>query len=96
MHNFKNLHFSFGNFFLSSGLEQYIEKIIQNCREKGYVTTLSKRRRYLPEINNSNPGLRTEAERMAINTTIQGSAADLIKTSMINLREKFECFLSVN
>jgi DNA polymerase-1 len=55
------------------------------ARENKYVTTLLNRRRYLPEIANKNMNIRQNAERAAINTTIQGSAADLIKLAMISI-----------
>jgi DNA polymerase-1 len=59
--------------------------MIDNARKKGYVTTLFNRRRYLPDIQHSNSRIRAEAERMAINTPIQGTAADLIKKAMIHI-----------
>ena len=59
--------------------------MIRTARERGYVTTLLNRRRYLPDINSDNTRIRAEAERMAINTPIQGSAADLIKKAMIEI-----------
>ena len=52
---------------------------------KGYVTTILNRRRYLPEITSSNFNLRSFAERTAMNTPIQGSAADIIKKAMIDM-----------
>jgi DNA polymerase-1 len=59
--------------------------MIDNAKKKGYVTTLFNRRRYLPDIQHSNSRIRSEAERMAINTPIQGTAADLIKKAMIHI-----------
>jgi DNA polymerase-1 len=74
------------------GVERYKEMMIKSARENGFVTTLFNRRRYLPEITSEKQRIRAEAERMAINTPIQGTAADLIKKAMINihtrLREK--------
>ncbi|MBW2039117.1 MAG: DNA polymerase I [Deltaproteobacteria bacterium] len=67
------------------GVKAYIEGTLQEAREKGYVTTLYHRRRYLPEINSSNRSARQFAERTAINTPIQGTAADLIKMAMIRI-----------
>jgi DNA polymerase I len=67
------------------GVAQYREKIMASAREKGYVTTLFNRRRYLPDIQHKNRIIRAEAERMAINTPIQGTAADLIKKAMIQI-----------
>ncbi|MUK86884.1 DNA polymerase I [Ornithinibacillus sp. L9] len=70
------------------GVKQYMEDIVQEAKHKGYVTTLMKRRRYLPEITSRNFNLRSFAERTAMNTPIQGSAADIIKKAMIDLHEK--------
>jgi DNA polymerase-1 len=67
------------------GVVRYKEQMIDNARKKGYVTTLFNRRRYLPDIQHSNSRIRSEAERMAINTPIQGTAADLIKKAMIHI-----------
>jgi DNA polymerase-1 len=72
------------------GVKKYREKVIDLAREKGYVSTLFNRRRYLPEINHSQQRFRAEAERMAINTPIQGTAADLIKKAMINIHERLK------
>ena len=63
----------------------FIESRIKYARENGFVTTLMKRRRYIPEINNADPRIRQFAERTAVNTPIQGSAADLIKKAMIDI-----------
>ncbi|MBE9569935.1 MAG: DNA polymerase I [Proteobacteria bacterium] len=70
------------------GVVRYKEKMIDNARKKGYVTTLFNRRRYLPDIQHGNNRIRSEAERMAINTPIQGTAADLIKKAMINIHRR--------
>ena len=67
------------------GVRNYLDKIIYNAKADGYVKTLLNRRRYLPEINSSNAAIRQFAERMAVNTPIQGTAADLIKIAMINI-----------
>ncbi|MBD3288945.1 DNA polymerase I [candidate division KSB1 bacterium] len=71
-------------------VKAYIDRTIAEARENGYVTTLMKRRRYLPEINNRNRRVREFAERTAINTPIQGSAADLIKIAMIRISDKIK------
>jgi DNA polymerase-1 len=63
----------------------FLDGIIASARKDGYVCTLLNRRRYLPEINSSNAPVRQFAERTAINTPIQGTAADLIKVAMINI-----------
>lgn len=67
------------------GVKTYIEKTISQAREKGYVTTLLNRRRYLPDLFSSDHNIRSFGERMAINTTIQGSAADIIKLAMVRV-----------
>lgn len=70
-----------------NGVKRYIEGVIEDARDKGYVTTILNRRRYLPDILSSNFHLRSFAERTAMNTPIQGSAADIIKLAMIRLQE---------
>lgn len=67
------------------GVRRYMDKCIADAREKGYVTTIFGRRRYLPAITSRNHVVRGLAERNAINTPVQGSAADIIKLSMINV-----------
>lgn len=68
----------------------FMDSEISKCRKLGYVTTLLNRRRYIPEINSSNMAIRQFAERQAINTPVQGSAADLIKLAMINVAAELE------
>jgi DNA polymerase-1 len=70
------------------GVQRYIDEVIKEAQEKGYVTTLLNRRRYLPEITSNNVAARKFAERTAINTPIQGTAADLIKVAMIRIFNK--------
>lgn len=70
------------------GVKEYMETIVQDAKQKGYVTTLMNRRRYLPDITSRNFNQRSFAERTAMNTPIQGSAADIIKKAMIDLHEK--------
>ena len=72
------------------GVKQYMEDIVADAKMKGYVTTLMNRRRYLPEITSSNFNLRGFAERTAMNTPIQGSAADIIKKAMIDMAKRLE------
>jgi DNA polymerase-1 len=69
-------------------VRDYIDKSLEQARERGYVTTLMNRRRYLPDIKNSNRSVRQFAERIAINAPIQGTAADLIKVAMINIHRR--------
>jgi DNA polymerase I len=74
-----------GYFAKYSGVRTYLDGILEEARVKGYVTTLLNRRRFLPEINSTNINTRQFAERTAINTPIQGTAADLIKVAMLNI-----------
>lgn len=69
-------------------VKDYIDSQIKKAREDGFVTTILGRRRYLPEINNKNMGIRQFAERQAVNTPIQGSAADLIKLAMVKIHDE--------
>ena len=70
-------------------LKQFIEKQIFFARDKGYVETILGRRRVLRDINSSNSIIKSAAERNAVNAPIQGSAADIIKMSMINIQKEF-------
>ncbi len=72
------------------GLKTYMDDIVKDAREKGYVKTLKGRRRYLRDIDSRNSLIRSNAERMAINTPVQGSAADMIKIAMINLHRRMQ------
>ncbi|HEP1674833.1 DNA polymerase I [Streptococcus pyogenes] len=67
------------------GIKAYMENVVREAKDKGYVETLFKRRRELPDINSRNFNVRSFAERTAINSPIQGSAADILKIAMINL-----------
>jgi DNA polymerase-1 len=73
-----------------SGVRSYFNEVTNFARENGYVTTISGRRRRIPEINSRNRNTREFAERTAINTPVQGSAADLIKLAMIRIAEFFK------
>ncbi|MDF2558129.1 MAG: polA [Bacillales bacterium] len=70
------------------GVQDYMKDIVVDCRRNGYVETLLHRRRYIPDINNRNFSLRGFAERTAMNTPIQGSAADIIKLAMIRMQNR--------
>ncbi|AEM78390.1 LOW QUALITY PROTEIN: 5'-3' exonuclease, resolvase-like domain-containing protein [Thermoanaerobacter wiegelii Rt8.B1] len=72
------------------GVKEYIEKIVRFAKENGYVTTIMNRRRYIPEINSRNFTQRSQAERLAMNAPIQGSAADIIKMAMVKVYEDFK------
>lgn len=67
------------------GIKAYMERVVREAKDKGYVETLFKRRRELPDINSRQFNVRSFAERTAINSPIQGSAADILKIAMINL-----------
>ena len=72
------------------GVKKYMETVVREARDKGYVETLYQRRRYLPDINSRNFNLRSFAERTAINSPIQGSAADILKIAMIELDRRMQ------
>ncbi|MCR8994343.1 DNA polymerase I [Brevibacillus laterosporus] len=74
-------------FDVFSGVQNYMEEIKHQAKKDGYVTTLLHRRRYLPDIASRNFNLRSFAERTAMNTPIQGTAADIIKLAMIQMQE---------
>jgi DNA polymerase-1 len=78
------------NYFKTySGIKNYMDKSIEQARAKGYIETILKRKRYLPDINSHNATVRGFAERNAINAPIQGSAADIIKIAMIAIYRRF-------
>lgn len=72
------------------GVKEYMEEIVKDAKQKGFVSTLLHRRRYIPEITSRNFNLRSFAERTAMNTPIQGSAADIIKKAMIDMTDRLE------
>jgi len=72
------------------GVRAYLDATKQQAAEKGYVQTLLGRRRYIPEINSSNPQVRMAAERMAINMPVQGTSADIIKVAMVQLQRELD------
>ncbi len=73
-----------------TGVQTYIEISLVEARQKGYVTTLLHRRRYLPDIHSPTAAIRQASERMAINTPLQGTAADIIKVAMIHIQNRIE------
>ncbi len=76
------------NYFLRfSKVKSYLDELKEECEDKGYASTMSGRKRFLPEINSNNRTIKANAERMAINSPIQGTAADIIKKAMINIDE---------
>ena len=69
------------------GIQRYLKEVVREARSKGYTETILGRRRYLPDLNHENRQRREIAERMALNAPIQGSAADIIKVAMLNVRK---------
>ena len=82
-----------GYFASYPGVKIYMDQCIKDAREKGYVTTIFDRRRYLPDIQSRNQVVRGNAERNAINAPIQGSAADIIKVAMIRIHNRLKAEL---
>lgn len=78
-----------GYFATFPGVARYMSDIVVTARQQGYVTTLLNRRRYLKDIHSSNFNLRSFAERTAMNTPIQGTAADIIKLAMVHMDQAF-------
>ena len=83
-------HFIESYFSKYPGIREYTETQIEKARTRGFVETILGHKRPLPDVRSSHPGLRVNAEHMAINTPIQGSAADLIKVAMVRLFEKLK------
>lgn len=79
-----------GYFGLYPGVKKYMDSTIANARAAGYVETIFDRRRYLSDINSANVNVRSNAERTAINTPIQGSAADIMKLAMIEAHARLK------
>jgi DNA polymerase-1 len=75
-------------FTVYSQVKEFIERTIAQAHRDGYVSTILQRRRYIPELRDKNHNVRGNAERMAVNTPIQGSAADMIKLAMISCRRR--------
>lgn len=79
-----------GYFKTYSRVKEYMDESIETARQNGYVETIFKRKRYLPDIHSRNAVVRGYAERNAINAPIQGSAADIIKLAMVRIYQRFE------
>lgn len=73
-----------------SGVRKYFDAVIEAAKKDGVVTTLMGRKRQIPDINSSNANLRQQAERLAMNSPIQGTAADLIKKAMLNVWQRLK------
>ena len=71
-------------------IAEYLDRVKEEARRDGYVTTMMGRRRYIPELAGKNKNLQAFGERVAMNSPIQGSAADIIKIAMINVAEKLK------
>ena len=71
-------------------VKKFMDQIVKKCEEERFVSTFLNRRRYIPEINSSNMSVQQFARRQAINTVVQGSAADLIKLAMVNIQKALE------
>jgi len=71
-------------------IAEYLDRVKEEARRDGYVTTMMGRRRYIPELSGKNKNLQAFGERVAMNSPIQGSAADIIKIAMINVAEKLK------
>lgn len=72
------------------GVDKYMKQIVEEAKEKGYVETMFKRRRYLPELKSSNHNTRLFGERIAMNMPVQGTAADIIKIAMVKIAGKLK------
>jgi len=72
------------------GVRNYMDEMIGFCRTNGYIKTLMGRRRYLPDITSGNNTVRAQAERIAINAPMQGTAADIIKVAMVDIHRELE------
>ena len=73
-----------------SGIKKFMDDIVEIAKKQGYVETLFHRRRYIPEINSNNYMVRKFGERVAMNTPIQGTAADIMKIAMIDVYNKLK------
>ncbi|XP_068038022.1 DNA polymerase theta isoform X2 [Anomalospiza imberbis] len=78
-----------------TGVQKFLRETVRSCRRDGFVQTILGRRRYLPAIKDPNPYSKAHAERQAVNTTVQGSAADIVKTATVNIQRRLEAFSSV-
>ncbi|ELW67555.1 DNA polymerase theta [Tupaia chinensis] len=77
-----------------TGINHFMRETVKNCKRDGFVQTILGRRRYLPGIKDNNPYHKAHAERQAINTTVQGSAADIVKVATVNIQKQLETLRS--
>ncbi|XP_073433090.1 DNA polymerase theta isoform X2 [Dendrobates tinctorius] len=73
-----------------TGIQRFLKETVKNCASRGFVQTILGRRRYLPAIKDANHHAKAHAERQAVNTTVQGSAADIVKTATVNIQSRLE------
>uniref|UniRef100_A0A8D2IKD5 DNA polymerase theta n=1 Tax=Varanus komodoensis TaxID=61221 RepID=A0A8D2IKD5_VARKO len=76
------------------GVQKFLRETVQKCSQNGFVQTIAGRRRYLPAITELNPYKKAQAERQAVNTVVQGSAADIVKTATVNIQKELEALPS--
>ena len=72
------------------GIDRYMNSVVEKAYQDGYVTTLMNRKRYIPELQNKNHIIRSSGERIALNTPIQGTSADIIKKAMVDIARRFK------
>lgn len=72
------------------GIQTFLRATVKNCENNGFVQTILGRKRYLPAIKDQNPHAKAHAQRQAVNTTVQGSAADLVKVATVNIQRRLE------
>uniref|UniRef100_W5MET7 DNA polymerase theta n=1 Tax=Lepisosteus oculatus TaxID=7918 RepID=W5MET7_LEPOC len=72
------------------GIQAFLRETVKNCVKNGYVQTILGRKRFLPAIKDPNIHIKTHAERQAVNTTVQGSAADIVKSATVNIQRRLE------
>uniref|UniRef100_A0A8C6XGN6 DNA polymerase theta n=1 Tax=Naja naja TaxID=35670 RepID=A0A8C6XGN6_NAJNA len=76
------------------GIQKFLKETVKKCTQDGFVQTIMGRRRYLPAIKETNPYKKAQAERQAVNTVIQGSAADIVKVATVNIQTQLEALPS--
>ncbi|XP_048459045.1 DNA polymerase theta [Rhincodon typus] len=73
-----------------TGIRTFLHETVKSCQENGFVQTILGRKRYLPAVKDPNPHVKAHAQRQAVNTTVQGSAADLVKIATVNVQKRLE------
>ena len=73
-----------------NGIKKFMDDVVEEAKEKGFIETMYKRRRYIPELKSKNYMVRKFGDRVAMNTPIQGTAADIMKIAMINVFKKLK------